>query len=87
MWNLISVSSEIVLASAQDRSTVCAKCTIGSEIVFNRPMVFLGDKAQVEGGFGPFGDSAKLDARYVHGLCQDTTGSETILDTLDRTPR
>jgi hypothetical protein len=63
MWNLISVSSEIVLVSVQDRSTVCAKCSIGSEIVFDTPMVLLGDMAQVEGGIGPFGDSAKLDAR------------------------
>jgi hypothetical protein len=63
MWNLISVSLEIVLVSMQDRSTVCTKCTIGSEIVFDTPMVLLGDKAQVEGGFSLFGDSAKLDAR------------------------
>jgi hypothetical protein len=26
-------------------------------------MLLLGDEAQVEGGFGPFGDSANLDAR------------------------
>jgi hypothetical protein len=26
------------------------------------PMVLLGDKAQVETRFGPFGDSANLDA-------------------------
>ena len=34
------------------------------------PMVLLGDEAQVEVRFGPSGDSANLDARYVHGLCQ-----------------
>jgi hypothetical protein len=32
------------------------------------PMVLLGDEAQVEDRFGPFGDRANLDARYVHGL-------------------
>jgi hypothetical protein len=31
-------------------------------------MVLLGDEAQVEAGFGPFGDSANLDTRQVHGL-------------------
>ena len=31
-------------------------------------MELLGDKAQVEARFGPFGDSANLDARWVHGL-------------------
>jgi hypothetical protein len=27
-----------------------------------------GDEAQVEARFGPFGDSANLDARLVHSL-------------------
>jgi hypothetical protein len=31
-------------------------------------MVFRGDEAQVNAHFGPFGDSANLDARQVHGL-------------------
>ena len=31
-------------------------------------MVLLGDEAHVEARFGPFGDSANLDARSVHGL-------------------
>jgi hypothetical protein len=31
-------------------------------------MVVLGDEAQLDARFGPFGDSANLDARYVHGL-------------------
>jgi hypothetical protein len=31
-------------------------------------MGLLGDEAQVEAQFGPFGDSATLDVRLVHGL-------------------
>jgi hypothetical protein len=31
-------------------------------------MGLLGDVAQVEGQFGPFGNSATLEARLVHGL-------------------
>jgi hypothetical protein len=31
-------------------------------------MVLLGDEAQVDARFGPFGDSANLDARLVHGF-------------------
>jgi hypothetical protein len=31
-------------------------------------MVLLGDEAQVEACFGPFGDSANFDARVVHCL-------------------
>jgi hypothetical protein len=33
-------------------------------------MGLLGYEAQVEARFGPFGDSATLDARLVHGLLQ-----------------
>ena len=32
------------------------------------PDALLGDEAQLEARFGPFGDSANLDARSVHGL-------------------
>jgi hypothetical protein len=31
-------------------------------------MEFLGDVGQIEARIGPFGDSANLDARYVHGM-------------------
>jgi hypothetical protein len=37
MRNLVSVDLEIVLVSVQDRFTVCAKRTIGLEIVFDAP--------------------------------------------------
>ena len=61
---------EIVLVLVQERSTVCAKRIIGLEIIFNTPMVLLGDEAQVEAHFSPCGDSANLDARLVRGLRQ-----------------
>ena len=60
MSNLVLVRLEMVLASMQDWFTVCAKCTIGSEIILD---VLLGVKAQVVACFGPFGDSANLDTR------------------------
>jgi hypothetical protein len=63
MWNLGLVCLETLLVSVQDRCTVCAKRTIGSEIVLDAPMVLLGDEAQVDVCFGLFGDSANLDAR------------------------
>ena len=63
LWNLVSVRLEIVLVSVQDRCTVCAKHTIGLDIVSNAPMVLLGDEAQVEAPFSLFVDSANLDAR------------------------
>ena len=63
MWNLVLVHLEIVLVLMQDRCTVCAKRTIGLDVVFNAPMVLLGDEVQVEARFSPFGDSVNLDAR------------------------
>ena len=63
LWNLVSNHLEIVLVSVEDWCTVCAKCTIGSDIVFNALMVLLGDESQVEAPFSLFGDSANLDAR------------------------
>jgi hypothetical protein len=46
MWNLILVYLEIVLVSVQDRCTVCAKHTVGSDIVLDAPNE--GDEALVE---------------------------------------
>jgi hypothetical protein len=63
MWNVVSVHLEIVLVSVQDRSMVCTKCTIGSEILWTHPMVLLGDEAQVDARLGLFADRANLDAR------------------------
>jgi hypothetical protein len=62
-WKLVSVCLEIVLILTQDRCTVCAKRTIGSEIILAHSMVLQVDEAQVEGRFSPFGDSANLEAR------------------------
>jgi hypothetical protein len=42
---------------------VRAKCTIGSEIILDAPMVVLGDEAQVKARFDPYGDSANIDIR------------------------
>jgi hypothetical protein len=61
MWSLVPIYLEIVLVSVQDRCTVCAKRTTDSEIVLDAPMILLGDEAQVEAHFGPFGDSDNLD--------------------------
>jgi hypothetical protein len=66
MWvitNLSSVCLETVLASVQDRCTVCAKRTIGLEIICTDPMVLRGDEAQVEARFSLFGHSANHDSR------------------------
>jgi hypothetical protein len=37
IWNLVLVHVEIVLLSMQDRCTVCAKHTVGSEIILDAP--------------------------------------------------
>ena len=48
--------------SVQDRCMVCAGRTIGLEIILDTMMVLLHDDAQVDARFGPFGDSANVDA-------------------------
>jgi hypothetical protein len=49
--------------SVQYRCTVCAECTIGSEIILDAPDDTLGEEAQVKPLLSPFGDSANFDAR------------------------
>jgi hypothetical protein len=56
--------------SVQDRCTVHTEHNIGIEIILDAHDGTPGDVAQVEARFGPFGDSATLDARLVHGLRQ-----------------
>jgi hypothetical protein len=68
MGNHISIYLEIVLVSVQDRCTVCAEHTIGSEIIWMHMMELLGDLGHMESRFGLFAYSANLDARLVHGL-------------------
>jgi hypothetical protein len=63
MWTLVSIRSMTVSVSEQDSCTVRAKRTKGQKSFWTHPMVLLGDEAQVEACFGPFGDSANLDAR------------------------
>jgi hypothetical protein len=63
MWNLILVHLEIVLVSMQGRCMVYAKHTEALETFWTDPMMLLGDEAQVEARFSPFGDRANLDAR------------------------
>ena len=37
MWNLVSVRFETVLVLVQDSCIVCAKCTLGLEIILDTP--------------------------------------------------
>ena len=62
VWNLTSFSFEIVLVSVQDRCMVCAKHTMAQKSFWMHQMVLLGDEAQLETRFDPFGDSAILDS-------------------------
>ena len=61
--NLSSFHLEVVLESVQDWCVVCTRHTIGSEIILDALDGTTGDEAQVVARFGPFGDSANVDAR------------------------
>jgi hypothetical protein len=60
---LDSVRLEISQISTQDRCTVCAEHTTGSEIILDAPDGTLGDEAQVEARFRLFKVIANLDTR------------------------
>jgi hypothetical protein len=48
-------------------------------------MVLLGDKAQLEARFGPFGDSAYLEQDRCTVCGESTIGSEIIFDAPNET--
>jgi hypothetical protein len=50
-------------------------------------MELLGDEAQMEAHFDPFGDSANLDIDRCTVYTECSIGSEIILDTPNGTPR
>jgi hypothetical protein len=60
-WKLVSICLGIVLILTQDTYTVCAKRTIGLEIILDAPNG--GDVARVEYRFDPFRDGASIGAR------------------------
>ena len=62
-WKLVSILSDIVLILTRDRCIVCAKRSVGSEIIWMHPMVLLGDVGNVESRFGSFGDSVGVGVR------------------------
>jgi hypothetical protein len=50
-------------------------------------MELLGGVGHVESCFGLFGNCVSVGVKLVHGCTERTIGSETILDTVDGTPR
>ena len=63
MWNVTSFHLETELVSVQKGSWFALDIPQAHKLFWTHPMVTLGYKAQVEAHFGPFGDSANLDAR------------------------
>jgi hypothetical protein len=61
--NLVSVRLETMLVSVQDRSMVCVKHTIASEIILDTPVGTPRLRGSSGSSFGPFRYSANLDAR------------------------
>ena len=60
---LVSVHLDIVLILTQERCTICAERTIGSEIILGAPDGTRRCVSHVEARFGAFVDSVNLDAR------------------------
>jgi hypothetical protein len=66
--DLISVLLETELLEVEDRCTGSANVPQDKKLFLMHLMEFQDDETQVEARFRPFGDSANLDARYVHGV-------------------
>ena len=58
-----SVRLEMVLLLVQDRCTVCAKRTVGSDIILDAPEGILRRRGSGGISFGPFGDGVIVCAR------------------------
>ena len=63
MWNLSSFCLETVLVSVQDGALFTPNIPSAQKSFWTHSMVPLGDEAQVEVDFHPFGHSANLQAR------------------------
>jgi hypothetical protein len=70
MWYLVLVQLEIVFVSVQDRCTICAKHTVGLEIVLDAPSSTPRWPSSSGCSIQFIWYSANLDARLVHGLCR-----------------
>ena len=64
----------------------CRFDPLAQKSFWTHPMVLLGDDAEVEAHFDPFGDSANLDADRCMVCAARTLGSEIILDAPNGTP-
>jgi hypothetical protein len=74
-----------MLMPVQDRCMVCAKSTIGQEIILDAPDELLGDVGLVEHRFGLFGDSVSVRQNRCTVCAEHTTCSKIILDAHDGT--
>jgi hypothetical protein len=85
LWNLTSFRLETVLVSVQDRFTVCAKRTVGLEIVLDTPDGTPRSRGSSE-------SSVRLEIVILMQdrctVCVERTMSwEIVWDTPDRLPR
>jgi hypothetical protein len=60
---LVLVCLDIELILTQDRFTVCAERTVGSEIILDAPDGSPRCIGHVESRFNPFGDAVRVSAR------------------------
>jgi hypothetical protein len=87
-WKLVSVRSETVLVSVQDRCTICTKYTIASEIVLDAPDGIPRCRGSIESSFQSVLDIVLIFNQDRCTVCTErTVSSEIILDAPDGTAR
>jgi hypothetical protein len=87
MWNLVLVHLEILLVFVQNRCMICAKHTVGSEIVLDAPDSTPRWECQVDAWPSSFDIVLILTQDRCTVCAERTKGSKIILDAPDGTLR
>ena len=87
MWNLVSIRLVIVFVLVQDRCTICAKRTIGLEIILDAPEGTPGDVGHVKSYLVRLEIVLVSVQDWCMSCAKCTIGSKIILDAPNGTPR
>jgi hypothetical protein len=82
LWNLVSICLETV--SAQERCTICAKHTIGLDIILDAPNDTSRSRGSSGSSISMFGENLILMQDRCMVCAKHIAGSEIILDAPDK---
>jgi hypothetical protein len=86
-WKLVSVCSNVVLISTQDRSRFAPDVPQGRKFFWSHPMEQLGDVGQMDAHFSLFGDNVSQVQDCCTVCTEHAIGSKIVFGASDGTPR